>query len=154
MGQSTDWFLANVDEAAELGCALPDELVDTWKNISLRDVLELELEELSKVVCGSKFLYRPDLIYPEDAAADAGPSVTSEVFEGGTFVTLVPDAFIRALAAIRDSDLGTIASVWQSKAEHMRDWAPVEVSGVLQTMRDFAALSLTSRKSVLSVFEA
>ena len=154
MGQTTDWFLADIEEAPDLGNALPEELVDTWPNVSLRDVLELELEELSKVLLGPKYVYRTELLYPEDAASEGGPSVTSEVFEGGTFVTHVPSAFVQALAALRDEDISRAGTAWQAKAEHLRDWAPIEVTGVLQRMRDFAALAARSRKSVLSVFEA
>ena len=79
--------------------------------------------------------------------------MTSEVLESGVFVTCVPDAFVRALAAVLDADFASVASAWQARAEHLREWSDEELVAMLQAMRDFAASSVTANKRVLNVFE-
>jgi hypothetical protein len=154
MAQYTDWFLADPAEAADLGVALPEELADGWEHVSLRDVLELEIEALSKVLCGPGVPYRPELLYPEDAAGVDGPSVTSEVMEGGVFVMQVPPTLVDALAALRRDDVGRVVQAWRARSEHLRELSEDEVARTLGEMRRFARRAVERGKAVLTVFEA
>lgn len=154
MTQYTDWFLADEGEAADLGVAIPDELAEGWEHVSLANVLELEIEALSKVLLGADAAYRPALLYPEDAGLDAGPSVTSEVMEGGVFVMRVPPPLVEALARLTKADLSRVAGAWQRSAEHLRAWPDADVVSVLGDMRRFARRAIERGKAVLNVFEA
>ena len=79
-------------------------------------------------------------------------SARLKLLESGVFVTCVPDAFVRALAAVRDADFDPVASAWQARVEHLREWSKEELVAMLRAMRAFAASSVTSNKRVLNVF--
>lgn len=148
---TTDWFLCAVDDAAELAAAPPDELVDRWRSVSLPHVLETEMLALAKLLLGPAAVYDPIIVYPE--SADAEDDVTHEAFEGGTYVTLVPEAFVAALARLDDASLEKFAPAWRANADELRSLRASEVTSILATMRDFAAIARASRIDVLSVFE-
>lgn len=152
MSHTTDWFLADTSDAAELACAPPEELAEEYRHLSLRGVLETEVSALAKLLLGASYEYRPNLLYPPGLEEERA-SVTSEVFDTGAFVTHVSEDLVAALASIDDEGLAPIAEAWRIRSEHLRDRSSESVGAMLEDMRDFAALAVRSKKAVLDVFE-
>ncbi len=170
MSQFTDWFLADADEAGELARALRDELAEAWPRISLREVNEPELVHLSKILLGGAFSYESEVLFPEDDEIHQIPDddevdaqdedgdyddrrMDEDALDGGTFVKLVPEEFVQALAAIDDGDLGELATRWRTRSERLRGCSADDLASVLEHMREFAVMAAESNKAVLSAFE-
>ena len=172
MAQFTDWFLADAEEATELADALRDELAEAWPRISLREVNEPELVHLSKILLGGAFSYESEVLFPADdethgipddveveeeddavSGEDDYPRLDEDARDGGTFVKLVPEEFIHALAAIDDGDLGELATRWRTRSERLRGCSADDLGAVLESMREFAVMAAETNKAVLSAFE-
>jgi hypothetical protein len=70
---------------------------------------------------------------------------------GMTCVFRVSPEFIRLLAAVPDDRLADVAAAWHRHAEHMADWDPDDVRGVLELAVGFARRAEAAGKPVLEL---
>ena len=140
MNWYSDWFLADEDEAVA-SIATDDEghTFDDWPHLSMRSVGETELEALWAILRGRR--KRParvsELLLVVDE--EVGPAVG----------WIVPE-FIGALAAVKKTDVPTLAGMWH-KCECLSELEAETVRDVLREMTGFARRAKRAKKPVLEL---
>lgn len=141
MGMYTDWFLAQPDEAAEI--AMSDDPFHRWPCLSLKSVLDLELQRLWSILLDRRFSaalqIADQLLYGEEDS------------EEGPFVFEVAPDFVGLLAEVPDARTGEIAKKWAKIAEFKGRMDQADVAAALDELIGFAREARRKNLSILQL---
>lgn len=139
--QVTTWFIAKEDEAEAIESIVTteDHSPGDWTYLEL-PLIEMELMALSAALRGTEDI--------TDERTLEKPLIFRE--EEGLMVARVVDAFIQALAQVKDGNVPGLANVWAERIDE-ENHSPEELREFLSEMVKFARQAVARRSPVLSL---
>ena len=131
-------YIANPEDAEEIGLDESEDAGQRWKSLWLRSIGDLELVALWTIIEPSN---------PENI----GTLMADLLFAGGDdgpFVTKVPDGFIQSVATLPDSRIPEVVNAW-NQIDEMTHWDEAALANTISAIRALSQQSLASGQSVL-----
>lgn len=139
--QVTTWFIAKEDDAKAIESIVTTEehASEDWQTLEL-PLIEMEMMALSAALRGTEDI--------TDERTLEDPLIFRE--EDGLLIARVVDAFIQALAQVKDENVPGLANAWAERIDE-ENHAPEELREFLSSMVTFTRQAVARRSPVLSL---